>query len=468
MIRSANYILPVVKSLEVLEESGIKFFPVSFASIFARFRSEISIMTYSRFRESSSLSHYDVIKNLGSKHGASIRIGFSCYLILYNDDLSEEIQRTTIAHELGHIFLRHHDEAECDMITEKEIDAELYDVMEKEAWCFARNLLCPIYSTYKLLEKNGYMPSLCEDNFHTKWEQTVITNYIKNLSTRFSAGYLLERAFHISEVAAKTRLDLSGADIRNIKKTELLPTYDEHIVHKAGWKCNSCNTERLEGAVYCTECGRKGRFVFYRDITKRYPPIEKNEDNKILKCLRCGNNHISHGAIYCSQCGGPLYNRCNGTVHHLNHSEAKFCAECGSYTEYGVFYNKHGEFINIQEIDMDNERVVPFDQNTLKVEECPRCGNAEFSEDATYCKKCGLELTNKCIQIQVSTDNWGDPIFAQQHDNPPDARYCEHCGQPTVYLAKGVLKSWDGKYEEQKNTPKEQEFEDFPESDITF
>lgn len=51
------------------------------------------------------------------------------WLIFYNDTKSVTTIRFTIAHELGHIILRH---------------TEDNSTTDKEANCFARNLLCPV------------------------------------------------------------------------------------------------------------------------------------------------------------------------------------------------------------------------------------------------------------------------------------------------------------------------------------
>lgn len=75
----------------------------------------------------------------------------------------------------------------------------------------------------------------------------------------------------------------------------------------------------------------------------------------------------------------------------------------------------------------------PQNQDTLKVTMCPRCNNTEFTDNALYCKICGLSLYNRCL---------GENEDREQHDNPSNARYCEICGSKTVYLFDKVLKEW--------------------------
>lgn len=64
-----------------------------------------------------------------SEYGFSIVCG-KRRIILYNEDMPLASVRFTIAHEIGHAVLLHSDEHD--------------DNAEKEANCFARNLLCPI------------------------------------------------------------------------------------------------------------------------------------------------------------------------------------------------------------------------------------------------------------------------------------------------------------------------------------
>ena len=53
-------------------------------------------------------------------------------VVLYNGDMPLGTVRFSVAHELGHILLRHRQ------------NEENYGALEREADCFARNLLCPV------------------------------------------------------------------------------------------------------------------------------------------------------------------------------------------------------------------------------------------------------------------------------------------------------------------------------------
>ena len=70
-----------------------------------------------------------------SEYGFSIVRG-NKRIILYNETVPLGCIRFTIAHEIGHYVLRHRDEHDPGA--------------EKEANCFARNLLCPVPVVYGL------------------------------------------------------------------------------------------------------------------------------------------------------------------------------------------------------------------------------------------------------------------------------------------------------------------------------
>ncbi|HFU7053768.1 MULTISPECIES: hypothetical protein [Bacillus cereus group] len=61
---------------------------------------------------------------------------------------------------------------------------------------------------------------------------------------------------------------------------------------------------------------------------------------------------------------------------------------------------------------------------SLRLSSCMKCGNDDFSDIATHCKKCGTYLYNPCA----------DPDNLCHHVNPPDAYYCELCGSETFLL----------------------------------
>lgn len=95
--------------------------------------------TYREFAEINNVNVNDVSAMGKSDTGYSIfRPDTNKYLILYNDDMCPGRINWTIAHELGHIYLRHL----SDKITsDKSVDLSLF--YESEADAFAQMFLAP-------------------------------------------------------------------------------------------------------------------------------------------------------------------------------------------------------------------------------------------------------------------------------------------------------------------------------------
>ena len=91
---------------------------------------------------------------------------------------------------------------------------------------------------------------------------------------------------------------------------------------------------------------------------------------------------------------------------------------------------------------------IAYDKETMRVLICPKCGNEEFGENAEYCRICGMDLYNRCEGEPVFDPQNGRLIrYEERHKNPSNARYCEVCGKPTLFLKLDLLKDFD-KYRE--------------------
>ncbi|HHX23710.1 MAG TPA: hypothetical protein GX723_06835 [Thermoanaerobacterales bacterium] len=77
----------------------------------------------------------------------------------------------------------------------------------------------------------------------------------------------------------------------------------------------------------------------------------------------------------------------------------------------------------------------------MRVSTCPRCENEEFSEEAEYCRICGLRAYNYC-EGEPEYDWNGYQTDTHYHRNPSNARYCETCGNPTIFFKEKILRPW--------------------------
>ena len=83
---------------------------------------------------------------------------------------------------------------------------------------------------------------------------------------------------------------------------------------------------------------------------------------------------------------------------------------------------------------------VPIDKVTLnengRFNICPRCSNTLFSDDAKYCKMCGLHLYSNYLNKQ---SGWNEDCG---RINVADARFCEYCGTKTYLANEKLLVPW--------------------------
>jgi Zn-dependent peptidase ImmA (M78 family) len=128
-----------MKAREVLINCGIDRLPLDFRKITAAC-DMISIVPYSRAMERYGLSKEELFEIYGVDGSCICTAGQGFYVIYYNDlTPSRGRSRFTIAHELGHIFLRHR---RMFMRAELLGDAE-YRRLEQDAHNFAGFLLAP-------------------------------------------------------------------------------------------------------------------------------------------------------------------------------------------------------------------------------------------------------------------------------------------------------------------------------------
>lgn len=108
---------------------------------------------------------------------------------------------------------------------------------------------------------------------------------------------------------------------------------------------------------------------------------------------------------------------------------------CINPSFFPFFVDKNHQQL-VEEKNMSHLYVTTDENGRFK--KCPQCGNFDISQHAKYCKMCGLYLFNNCGAMRENRDY--DDYCGQI--NPGDARYCEYCGEETVLLRLGLLKTW--------------------------
>lgn len=437
-VRDPDYNTPIERSLEVLEDAEISSFPIDFKQIFKHYRLQMRLRTYKQFSKERGLSISEIKNKYGEDGFASMDAETNRCTVCYNSDSPYKNRiRFTIAHEIGHFFMEHFLDANTSVLRRAEISEELYDVLEKEANCFARNLLCPAPIA------NAVMLQGQHESEYPGVTYSGSDNRIKKMSADSMPARRISRTFLVTEKAAKTRQHFLVDDLMAIEYCGYEVAFLKNIRIRARWICRRCGSPKVSSGFYCQECGNK-QFTYNLPVIDLPDAIPVMDDGRFLHCPKCGNQEISTGASYCRICGEPLYNLCIGE-HHSNHPFAKFCTVCSKET----VFNMNGLLTRLLAYrdsfpggDSMKYEQINYDEEEMRVLECPRCKNEQFSPFAKFCRICGLDLHNTCEGFQEQDYN-GEPYTTEQHSNPPNARYCEHCGAPTTYLKMGILKPYD-------------------------
>lgn len=291
--------------------------PVSLSYIANRF-DDLVLRSYGWFQRNMSVSREYIVTNLTkSEDGGLLRLsddtGKEDYLILYDESKKVGRKRFTIAHELGHYFLKHHQLIDETVISRGEITDEEYDVLEKEANYFARLLLVPLPLLPYISANWGAIDTTHLMNiFNVTY--TVAKNVIRHINNLYSRG---------------------GSPINTDIVDKYRVSVNQYInIHI----CNNCYVEFImENPKYCPICQNKNvkritskdyenYFDFERSDYMIYDGIEVDENSKAVVCPTCSNEEPSEGE-FCPICGIHLVNRCTNSN----------CTAGNGYDDYGAF-----------------------------------------------------------------------------------------------------------------------------------
>lgn len=152
MVRIPNYELAQSKAYDALTLIKDDLFPISPQKLIDTIP-DLKLSTYSEYAKYCGCDVSKVISFFGSEDGTiwNRKKSQNTNIIFYNDTISYgPMIRFTIAHELGHYFLKHSFQLAHSQIG---VDDDEYNAMEKEANYFAKRFLAPLPIIYRIMDE---------------------------------------------------------------------------------------------------------------------------------------------------------------------------------------------------------------------------------------------------------------------------------------------------------------------------
>ena len=336
-------------------------FPVNILNLIEQFPN-IELLTYQEFDNDEMNSGF--LAHAISSDAFTMQVGVNQYIIVYNDNTSENIPqriRFSLAHELGHIHLEHFKFGEALLARGHfGINDEQYNFFEKEADLFANKLLSPSY-----LVPNEWEPNFIADVFDISSSSAKITCDVKNRFPWVVPQDTFINAFKKAVYAIrKSYLD----DIA--RNEEDYNGFQKMFLGTIFHFCNNCKSLEINidnKLIFCGICGsdnlevvnRNNYFQFHEtdeQEVKFFPRGDDNEMNyRVLEldsegrlaqpCPKCGNEYPTGN--FCSVCGSGIINKCTG---HREENDGnltifepcelplkgyeRYCPDCGSNSTF--------------------------------------------------------------------------------------------------------------------------------------
>ncbi|HHY26415.1 MAG TPA: ImmA/IrrE family metallo-endopeptidase [Desulfitobacterium dehalogenans] len=269
-----------------------------------------ALVTYSDLMDENNCTR-KVLKSL-SEDGFTSYNGRN-YTIAYDESIRSSGRiKWTLMHEIAHIYLDHFIDFKQTTIRRGSLRDDEYDILEKEAHYFTKNVLAPLIILNRLKVKSPVM--ICK-----------------------IAG--------LSDPAARNRYNdfLIWKDKPKLDIYELtLLTNFYNFIHKK--HCITCgHSFVIEDAKYCPVCGK--RRIYWGDGKMIYDDgFEVDENGRAIQCPRCGNEETEFDGNHCIICGTYMVNKCAETqVSYYDFTEscgttlpgnARYCYNCGNISTF--------------------------------------------------------------------------------------------------------------------------------------
>lgn len=322
MISKPNYKRAELAAHKLLQLNNIQELPVKVKKLSNKFPN-LKIKSYSWFANKRNMTIEEVCDFANSDEGCCYyQKSTNLYLILYNDKVNNTGRiRWTIAHELGHFMLKHNEKSNRTILGRSSLSDSEYEIFEKEANCFARELLAP----QTVITKLGKI-SIPDIQYLCGMSVQAASNVISFLNTGQQMGF----GHTFNTIIAKM---FSG------------------FIYKISNKhyCAKCRHEFVsESPSYCPICANtrisKTFYSYGGDNDMKYNGYEVDDMGRAFECPRCGNEELLYDGEHCKICGITLINKCanqrfwNGEIEWecgtILDGNARYCIKCGNESTY--------------------------------------------------------------------------------------------------------------------------------------
>lgn len=307
------HVSPLIAAYQEFKKLGIYKFPLNMFDVYKNYN--IPLIAYTKAAKNADFTA--TVENLRTKHvDAFCYKSEKSYIVFYDDEAYSDRIPFTLAHELGHILLKHHYYHNNGIIKRYAV-LRHKDWRETEADSFAGAFLRP-------------------------------APLIKILKLRINRD--ISDVFGVSGACAKV-----GASIaKKISPSPKLIDYFKHQFHDFIYAkyCTRCHHSCIiSNCKYCPMCSSEKLiwdnrnltvFSFLKDplegdlpLNMHYHEYPIQTNGKTQKCMRCHNENINND--FCHICGLPTQNFCNkgflgcGKAIPLN---ARYCPYCGTKSIY--------------------------------------------------------------------------------------------------------------------------------------
>lgn len=341
--KKPNYEKAQQEAYQTIIQSNLLTLPINLKKIIDTF-DNLHLKKYSSFARESGLTIEETSELLNSDEGCLWRRDDNKYIIFYNDTVAKKERiRFTIAHEIGHFVLKHHEIDNKTNISRYSLTHEESEILEKEANYFAKRLLAPLPLIYSFVDK---------------WN-TISREHIMSI---FDVSFL------VSGYLIKDLRRIQSNGIIRIHHEELENQFNYFIYQETNKHyCSNCTSIMIGiNLVYCIICGSKSvtkinnenyvAFIGFKgdDTRMLYPSHELDDEMRVTVCPKCENENVEGN--YCIICSTFLFNICTGfnpnednsyyyqdgiQWHNFQHGcgiklegNARFCHQCGSTSSF--------------------------------------------------------------------------------------------------------------------------------------